>query len=276
VHTQRLALRVQAVSIAIVFIAASVVAVLGNGSGTTGVPVAGGQVLRLVQRAPLALEDAASVEMNLTLELSSEGQSNTGHVHGRFDPETGIGQATIEVPSGDDVTVTQSGSTLYAPIHEDQVLIYGGSHWVALRLAGNRPPVSTTATGQSYLQLLAGANGQVLSYGDEDIDGVDTTHYKVTINVADALRSTPARLRTTTPEELTAFGIDELPLDVWLDEDGQLRRMQLKLSAQGTTVSITIDMTPSDEPIAVSVPASDDLYEVTDGLQFMSIATGTN
>jgi hypothetical protein len=276
VHTQRLALRVQAVSIALVFLAACAVAVLGNGSGTTGVPVAGGQVLRLVQRAPLALENAASVEMNLKLEVSGGGQSNTGHVRGRFDPESGVGTATVDVPSGDDVTVIQSGQTLYAPIRADQVLIYGGSHWVAFRIGGKTPPMSTTATGQGYLQLLAGANGEVLSYGDEDIDGVDTTHYKVTIDVAEALRATPARLRTTTPEELSASGVDELPLDVWLDADGGLRRMQMKLAAQGTTVSITIDMTPSDQSIAVKIPASDDLYQVTDGQQFMAIATGGN
>lgn len=275
-HTQPFHLRFQAVVTALVLVAASVVAIIGKDAAPAAVPVAGGQVLRLVQRAPLTMDAAASIDMKLTIEASSGGRSSTGHAQARINPKTRVGQATVELPGGGEVTMLQSGRTLYAPIHEDQQLIYGGKHWVSLRVNGGAPTTSASTSGLGYLQLLAGANGQVLSYGDEDVNGVTTTHYLVTVDVSEALESVPPRLRTASPEELSALGIEKLPMDIWLDAEDQVRRMRLELTAQGFEASVTIDMTPSDEAISVTIPPSDDVYKVTDAQQFAAIVAGMN
>jgi hypothetical protein len=250
---------------------------LTHDSGPTAVPVASGPILRLVQRAPQALADAASLKMSMTFHVSANGHDATVRGQLTYDVHDKTGEGTIDIPGGGQLRLIQSRRTIYAPIKSDQALIYQGKHFVALAVsAGGRSTQLPTGDSLTYLQLLAGANGKGLRYGEETIDGVSTTHYQVTVDIAEALSRVPTELRTTSADQLSTLGISSLPMDVWLDRQGVPRQLRIKMNLQGSTADFLIQFSPSDTPVSVRIPAASDVYRVTDITQFMTIAAGQN
>jgi hypothetical protein len=260
---------------AVVLFAGIVAVATAGGGGGTGVPVAGGQVLRLVQRSPLLLSQAESVRMDMTMKVSGNGASGSIRVRGDYDIRTGLARITAEGSGLSSVHVVESRHILYAPIASSQVLVYGGKHWVSLTIDRAQPQL-TASGGVGYLQLFAGAPGQVMRVGHDTIAGVPTTHYRVTIDVASALSRMPAAMRTTSAAQLSAMGITTLPADVWLDEQGAARQLRVKLSIRGSTAEIRCRLSPSDTAVSIDVPAPADVYPVSTSQEFAAIARGTN
>jgi hypothetical protein len=72
----------------------------------------------------------------------------------------------------------------------------------------------------------------VAKIGSETIRGVETTHYKATLDLAKAVdrANVPASLRDDLGKIVRRNGASlTIPADVWVDNDGLARRIQLKL-----------------------------------------------
>ena len=98
----------------------------------------------------------------------------------------------------------------------------------------------------------------VTEVGIETIDGVETKHFRVTVDLTAALAAVPPQLGEEIPEV-------ELPgtvvYDVWVTADNQLRRAAFDVDVAGQGVSMVLDMTTSDEPLDVVIP--DDAFDIT-------------
>lgn len=119
-----------------------------------------------------------------------------------------------------------------------------------------------------FLQLLEGA-GEVTEEGSEDIDGVETTHYSVEVDLEDLAAS--AGEEAEMPEIPGLDGV-EVTIDVWVDEDSELvRRMAFEIdgSALGGTAGadlsgsmlLTMDIEPLDD-FDVEVPDPSEVTEM--------------
>jgi hypothetical protein len=99
------------------------------------------------------------------------------------------------------------------------------------------------------LRYLDGAGG-ASAVGTEQVDGVSTTHLHTSITFSQYMQATGASGKFV--QKLTALlsqiGVSSIPLDVWVDGQSHIRRMELRLngSLQGTTLSETITMNLSD------------------------------
>ena len=111
----------------------------------------------------------------------------------------------------------------------------GGKRWMKVDLAsmgfggagaggglGDANPGGT-------LDALRGA-GDVEKVGTETLRGVETTHYRATIDPQKALDRAPAALRDKVKAGLDALG-GPVPVDVWIDGDGQARKIAMNLDA---------------------------------------------
>jgi hypothetical protein len=108
-----------------------------------------------------------------------------------------------------------------------------------------------------WARLLLEAD-DVTEIGIETIDGVETKHFQVTVDVAAALAAVPDELSGEVPGvELP----DAVVYDVWVTADNELRRASFAVDAAGQEVSMQLDMTTSDEPLDVAVPA--DAFDIT-------------
>lgn len=139
----------------------------------------------------------------------------------------------------------------------------------------------TTADPEAILALLAAATGDVETVGDEDVRGEPATHLRARVDLATAREQAPEDHRAMI-DDLAGEGdaqVDEVPVDVWVGEDGLLRRFAVEIERDGT---VTTDSPggpplPSDaagalttlayeafdygEPVEIEIPAADDVVD---------------
>jgi hypothetical protein len=102
--------------------------------------------------------------------------------------------------------------------------------------------------------------------GVDTIDGAEVRHYEVSVDIATALAAVPQA------ELDPMIGDIELPdtitYDVWITADNQLRRVSFGTEIAGQTIGMQLDMTTSDEPLGIELPADGDVFDLTGLLGF--------
>lgn len=106
------------------------------------------------------------------------------------------------------------------------------------------------------LDILQGLSTNATVVGTEQVKGVKTTHYKGTAEFA-ALAKKLAPKQAADAKKL--FGAKQtMPVDVWLDEQGRARRMDLAFSTNQSGVSMTMKtqyyFMKFGEPVTITPP----------------------
>lgn len=120
--------------------------------------------------------------------------------------------------------------------------------------------------------LLSGAYGEVAEVGAEDVRGVGTTRYRVLLD-PEQVASNP--LMSDAGAELRA--LDEVPMDVWVDGDGFVRRMAVELAgSDAPSMTLRMEFFDLGDPVAIEVPAdavdfdesafADSMFEQMEGI----------
>ena len=107
--------------------------------------------------------------------------------------------------------------------------------------------------------------------GVETIDGVETRHYEVTVDIAAALAAVPqADIDPTLPDvDLPDIDLpDTIVYDVWVTADNQLRRVAFGTDIAGQSIAMQLDMTTSDQPSGIELPAESEVFDLTGLLGF--------
>jgi LppX_LprAFG lipoprotein len=243
-----------------------------------------------VAAAATKTENAGGSKMTMTMRTtdSTTGRSFVITADGSFDQNQGeldldLSSAlqAANLPAGSDGNV----KLLYLEEGGDPVMymdfpflsskLPGGKTWIKIDLekAGKGLGIDfSQLLGQSNqnpaqtLDLLR-ASGQIETVGPATIDGVATTDYKGTVDLAKAAQL--HGLSQDLVQRLIAAGAPaEIPVEVWIGDDGLVRQMQLTedLTAGGQSIStaITIDMSDFGTQVSVSAPPSDDVFDLTE------------
>ena len=105
------------------------------------------------------------------------------------------------------------------------------------------------------LQILNGADGDIDIVGDDDVDGVPATHYQVTVDLQAALDALDGADRAALQAAIDRLGTDSLVVDVWIDDDGVVRRMTTDIDlGDGQTVTVTLDFEDFGSPVRIRTP----------------------
>lgn len=211
---------------------------------------------------------AAGTPVNLTV---------TGH--GVFDFSAKNGDMTLNLPSigaGKPATTLELrlvGGDLYLKSPALQSLD-GGKPWVHVSASSylqkegqSTGPLGGFATGNpsDVLGLLQHLTGNVTTVGQEQVDGVQTTHYRATIDLTSPGTSTSS---TVLSQQLAqALGLADVPVDVWLDSAGRLRQLKTSFDILGLTVGATEQMGSFGSPVTVTVPPAS---QTADGTGLLS------
>jgi hypothetical protein len=98
--------------------------------------------------------------------------------------------------------------------------------------------------------------------GTQEVDGVETTHYVVTVDTEDVLKAQGMGTQMT-PGQMPKT----IAYDVWVDADNLVRKLSMDL--QGSTVDMTLSRW--GEPVEISAPPPS---QVTDVGELMGQASG--
>jgi hypothetical protein len=260
---------------------AALVAFAGSGSGDGG-DVA--EPYSLVAAAENTIA-ARTVEFDLTVSASDLADIT---VSGAVDNESQLVSVTTDLSSllalgdtpipfgGGDMTVLVDGSTgvLYLDASALGGFLPDSAPWVSIDLG-----VLAEQSGQALDDLqdefaldpsdIARSlldTEDATEVGTDTIDGVEVRHYEVSVDIAAALAAVPQA------ELDPAIGDIELPdtitYDVWITADNQLRRVSFGTEIAGQTIGMQLDMTTSDEPLGIELPADGDVFDLTGLLGF--------
>lgn len=138
-----------------------------------------------------------------------------------------------------------------------------------------------TAEPEAILALLAAATGDVETVGGEDVRGEPATHLRARIDLATAREQSPEDHRAMI-DDLAGEGdaqVDEVPVDVWVGEDGLIRRFAVEIErdvpvstdspggpplpsdAAGGVRSLAYEAFDYGEPVEIETPAADDVID---------------
>jgi Predicted periplasmic protein (DUF2092) len=111
------------------------------------------------------------------------------------------------------------------------------------------------------------AAGEVEEIGPDVVDGVETTHYRATIDLQRAIetRGVPAE---TAKRMLELVPTGQFPVEVWIGTDDDLPYklvMAYDMTEGGETASMSMTMTMSDwgSDVSVEAPPADEVFDAT-------------
>ncbi len=146
-----------------------------------------------------------------------------------------------------------------------QTLSRAGGDAVDLGSLGGSDP-------RDVLEVLKAVSGTIETVGRESQRGVDTTHYRATLDLAALMRLGAGKQAAAALGDLDQLleqsGLTSIPIDVWVDDDGLLRRMDLAFSmsqpGQGeASASITLELFDYDEPVSIELPPPADVADAS-------------
>ncbi|MGX5207304.1 hypothetical protein ACWKT3_01150 [Streptomyces violaceus] len=229
----------------------------GTGDGARGSSGKGGAQEQGTQAVRSAYDRTAEEDTaRVKLQVRTSAQS---------DSATANGQGAVDLDDGDSVmTVTVQGQRIEQRV-VDQVLYQkmpkgqapGKKPWIKIdlgkvagRQGGGDQSMSDPAQSAAYAKGIT--DKDVTKKGTATIDGVETTRYRVSVDVAKLPNGDTLRQQVG----------PTLPMDVWLDEQGRMRRQQFDMTLQAAPTSTERSSTDaSSSPQKVKVRT---LMEFTD------------
>jgi hypothetical protein len=280
---------------AAVVIAAAAAVTAGCGGGSSGTAVS----LDPVAAAATKSQHAGAARIRLTLALGSPqlaGKSLRLRASGAIDGTSSelsfkLGSLIKAVGIPKDVAPNETMAQLaHASLkeisleqHGDYVIylqlgvlsseLPGGKQWVKLDVSklGKSAGIDlgkllsgSQVRPTDLLGVLRGEGAEVHKLGSARIDGVATTHYRVTIDVAKALDSTGL---TSPLLGAVAAQLPKLPEDVWIGKDGLVRRVRASYgfaqSGKRVHLAMTMNIFDYGAHIRIAAPPSGDVFDAT-------------
>ncbi len=185
------------------------------------------------------------VEFTMTMTMPGVGEVEmTGD--GAYDYETGDARMTMSFGDLFEQIGEMSGESMPFEIGDMEFRTVDGVAYAKFglfeMLAGSEwvrfPVEDFSSSGMSpvpggdpsaLLDVLGGGDG-IEEVGSEDVRGVATTHFRGTFDPTAAADQVPEDHREQYEAALDEFGDVDIPIDVWLDADGLIRRYSMALS----------------------------------------------
>lgn len=189
--------------------------------------------------------EAESARMTIKMKLAAEGKTITSD-----------GKGVIDLAEGDSVmTITAQDKSIEQRV-VDQVLYQkvpgqkapGGKPWIKIDLKKvaaqqgmSNQQIGDPAQTAAYAKAIT--DKDVTKVGAEKIDGANTTHYKVSVDVS----------KLPGGEQLSKQLGPTLPMQVWLDDEGRLRRQQIDMTVKApASASAKPDNSASPQQLKMS------------------------
>lgn len=119
-----------------------------------------------------------------------------------------------------------------------------------------------------FLQYLRASSGQIRRLGSQQLDGVPTVRYRTTLQLSSLLARLPLADRAAAATMLShAGGSGSVPIDVWIDQQRRVRRVQMSLKLAGGAVNgpatIAIDFTSYEPVPTIHPPKESEVVDLT-------------
>ena len=277
--------------------------------GAAGCGTASEAVPELTSFASVAQQSSAadSARFALTAELTVPGaeQPLQFSAEGGFDTPAKRAQMTIDLSSlaelfksmgsslGGTVTgdlgssedwkleVIQDGDTAYVRFPLLAKELPAGKTWIK----GDAKDLSSADAGQlsqfgsfagtdprDVFAFLKAVSGTIEVVGSDEIRGVETSHYRATVDTAKLAQLVPAAQRQSLgglDKSAAQAGLSELPLDIWIDADQRVRKLSIDVDAkqpgtdESVKASLVVELYDYGKPLDLELPPADQVVDAS-------------
>ena len=225
----------------------------------------------------------------VAFDTSIAGQGRTLHMTGSgtvdfqnqaasmtFDVGDLLRGSGLPASAGERWTIVTEGLVLYmhAPSLAQQVP--GGKQWLKLDVEAVAKSQKvdlgqfrqlTQNDPTQMLTYLRATSGKIEKVGTESVRGVETTHYRAQVDLDKVADQAPAKLRKTFRTSIQSLerglGTHTLPVDVWVDGDNLVRRLQEHLSVAGSgKVDFSVDFYDFGTPVSITPPPASETLDL--------------
>jgi len=215
--------------------------------------------------------DVASERASFTIDMSSFASLLGGLFAGMAGPDA-ANAPDFDDPNAWKIEAVQDGTVSYVrfPALDDQ--LPSGKSWIRTdtrSTAGQGLDFTqfeqfTSNDPRKMLEFLNAVSGEIETVGTEELRGVETTHYRATIDPLAYEKLAPPdkreELRSLIEQMAAQSGIGKIPVDVWVDGSGLVRKLTMAFSATqpgtaGTAeASMTFEIYDYGQDIEIEVP----------------------
>jgi hypothetical protein len=224
----------------------------------------GGDSAGLSRLVSNAVNHAGSSTSKMAMDLTIEGGGIPGQVKvsasGAQDHGRRRGEFNMEVRAAD-----QSQRFEMRILDDDVYLrVPGDANWQHFDAAAVGGPGSGASDPTAALDYLRGVSGEVESQGTEPVRGVDTRKLHADVDVGLAAQQVGGAARRGILA-LQQLGVTTIPVDVWIDDRGRLRRefaaLDINQQGQQATMTITLELFDYGVPVDVEAPPDGQVVE---------------
>ncbi|MET7732123.1 hypothetical protein ABZT02_12240 [Streptomyces sp. NPDC005402] len=251
-----------------------------GGTGNADASASPGQQQRspaqVVQATNKKTTQARTARIKLATTVAAGGDSETITGSGVLDLQDGTSRMRMG-QGGRQLEQRIVNQVLYQKPPEASGQLPAGKTWMKIdlqRLNASQgtggPAMSDPASSFAYTKSLS--EKDVRKVGDESVNGVSTTHYRVDLDLSKLAGGDSAQER-----KLRAQLGDSVPVDLWIDEDGLTRRQQIRMTVKDTAQSggagasarqaqakVVMDFSGFGTDVDVAAPPRSDTVDVTD------------
>jgi hypothetical protein len=195
---------------------------------------------------------------HMELEVDAAGNKNTGT--GDETLSNGRAEAfdvTETIPSVGDIRVLMADGQTYVqlpaginPSDKPWLLISTeSSNPIVAQLATSLQSVTSSSSLDQYTAFTEAATVKLV--GSERVDGVDATHYRLTVDVTKLPNDTPGR------SDILSAGLVTLPVDLWVDAKGRPVKVSEELTVQNQKITTLVTLSSFDEDVTITAPPAD-------------------
>lgn len=110
--------------------------------------------------------------------------------------------------------------------------------------------------------------GEITSSSKEELNGEQTTHYKITVDVQKLADSETDKTLKQAMEAAIESGLKDFPVELWVNGDNLPMRMKIQMptadptSGQSVPVNVQVDYSKWGEPVDIQAPPADQVGEL--------------
>ena len=213
--------------------------------------------------------DTANKRASFSVDMSSLAELLGGFVAG-FPGADKSELPDFDDPAGWKVEIVQDGDVGYVRLPAIDGQLPEGKTWVRgtagdVKAGGfdfKELDSFTQNDPRDVLDALRGLSGEIETVGSDELRGVETTHYRVLLDPVELVREATARNADAASvlDRLSQTGVAEVPLDIWIDGNGLVRKLALDVdvpdatSSQGGSVSLAFELWDYGQRVDIEVP----------------------
>jgi hypothetical protein len=183
----------------------------------------------------LAMDGAVPGSPGRRVTMTGDGVFDTEKQSGRMTFDMSEFSKALGAPDVGDVEMVMQRFVMYMKFPALQQLQPGSKPWVKFDLRklaaqqgfdlGAVQQLSNSDPRQA-LAYLDAVSGKVDEVGEEEVRGAETTRYRMTVDLEKVAERSSAQ-REDIRRAIEQSGVRELPTEVWVDDEGLVRRMRL-------------------------------------------------